>query len=131
MQSEQRKFAGKLPRGLNLHDAISNSFNSPKNLPVVQKFQDRVKTELAVQNQLANVAGQEVAGLRARVAQERNPAKRLALRSDLDRMRADLAAGRLPLSAKQKDVQGLVKTLGQERDVDKRQKLENRVCWAN
>ncbi len=125
MQSDQRKFADKLPRGLNLHDAISNSFNSPKNLPVVQKFQDRVKTELAVQNQLANVAGQEVAGLRARVAQERNPEKRLALRSDLDRMRADLAAGRLPLSAKQKDVQGLVKTLSQERDVDKRQKLEN------
>ena len=61
LQGDQRKFAGKLPRGLNLHDAISNSFNSPRNLPVVQKLQDRVKTELAVQNQLANVAGQEVA----------------------------------------------------------------------
>jgi len=124
LQSDQKKFAGKLPRGLNLHDAISNSFNSPRNLPVVQKLQDRVKTQLAVQNQLANVAGQEVAGLRARVAQERNPEKRLALRSDLDRMRADLAAGRLPMSAKQKDVRSLVKGLSQERDVDKRQKLE-------
>ena len=124
LQSDQRKFAGKLPRGLNLHDAISNSFNSPRNLPVVQKLQDRVKTQLAVQNQLANVAGQEVATLRARVAQERNPEKRLALRSDLDRIRTDLAAGRLPLSAKQKDVRGLVKGLSQERDVDKRQKLE-------
>jgi len=127
LQGDQRKFAGKLPRGLNLHDAISNSFNSPKNLPVVQKIQDRVKTELAVQNQLANVAGQEVAGLRARVAQERNPEKRLALRSDLDRIRADLAAGRLPLSAKQKDVQGLIKGLSQERDVDRRQKLETEL----
>ena len=124
LQGDQRKFAGKLPRGLNLHDAISNSFNSPRNLPVVQKLQDRVKTELAVQNQLANVAGQEVATLRARVAQERDPAKRLALRSDLDRIRTDLAAGRLPLSAKQKDVQGLIKGLSQERDVDRRQKLE-------
>ncbi len=124
LQSDQQKFAGKLPRGLNLHDAISNSFNSPKNLPVVQKLQDRVKTELAVQNQLANVAGQEVATLRARVAQERNPEKRLALRSDLDRIRTDLAAGRLPLSAKQRDVQGLIKGLSQERDVDRRQKLE-------
>ena len=127
LQGDQRKFAGKLPRGLNLHDAISNSFNSPKNLPVVQKLQDRVKTELAVQNQLANVAGQEMAGLRARVAQERNPEKRLALRSDLDRIRADLAAGRLPLSAKQKDVQGLIKGLSQERDVDRRQKLETEL----
>ncbi len=127
LQGDQRKFAGKLPRGLNLHDAISNSFNSPKNLPVVQKLQDRVKIELAVQNQLANVAGQEVAGLRARVAQERNPEKRMALRSDLDRIRADLAAGRLPLSAKQKDVQGLIKGLSQERDVDRRQKLETEL----
>jgi hypothetical protein len=127
LQSDQRKFAGKLPRGLNLHDAISNSFNSPRNLPVVQKFQDRVKTELAVQNQLANVAGQEVAKLRARVAQERNPEKRLALRSDMDRIRADLAAGRLPLSVRQKDVQGLIKGLSQERDVDKRQKLETEL----
>ena len=127
LQGDQRKFAGKLPRGLNLHDAISNSFNSPRNLPVVQKLQDRVKTRLAVQNQLANVAGQEVATLRARVAQERNPEKRLALRSDLDRIRTDLAAGRLPLSAKQKDVRGLVKGLSQERDVDKRQKLETEL----
>jgi hypothetical protein len=124
LQGDQRKFAGKLPQGFNLHDAISNSFNSPRNLPVVQKLQDRVKTQLAVQNQLANVAGQEVAGLRARVAQERNPEKRLALRSDLDRIRADLAAGRLPLSAKEKDVRSLVKGLSQERDVDKRQKIE-------
>jgi uncharacterized protein YjbI with pentapeptide repeats len=127
MQGEQRKFAGRLPRGLNLHDAISNSFNSPRNLPVVRNLQNRVRTELNVQSQLANVAGKEVAGLRARVAQERDPAKRLALRSDLDRMRADLAAGRLPLSKKQKDVQNLVKTLAQERDVDKRQKLENQL----
>ena len=65
-----------------------------------------------------------MATLRARVAQERNPEKRLALRSDLDRIRTDLAAGRLPLSAKQKDVQGLIKGLSQERDVDRRQKLE-------
>lgn len=127
LQADQTKFAGKLPRGLNLHDAISNSFNSPKNLPVVQKLQDRVKTELAVQNQLANVAGQEVARLRSRVAQERDPAKRLSLRSDLDRIRADLAAGRLPLSTKQKDVQGLIKGLSQERDVDRRQKLETEL----
>ena len=68
--------------------------------------------------------GRKWPALRARVAQERNPEKRLALRSDLDRMRADLAAGRLPLSAKQKDVQGLIKGLSQERDVDRRQKLE-------
>ena len=46
LQGDQRKFAGKLPRGLNLHDAISNSFNSPRNLPVVQKLQDRVKTRV-------------------------------------------------------------------------------------
>ena len=61
------------------------------------------------------------------MAQERNPEKRLALRSDLDRIRTDLAAGRLPLSAKQKDVRGLVKGLSQERDVDKRQKLETEL----
>jgi uncharacterized protein YjbI with pentapeptide repeats len=127
MQGEQRKFAGKLPRGLNLNEAISKSFNSPKNLPVVQNLQNRVKTELNVQSQLANVAGQEVAGLRAKVAQERDPAKRLALRRDLDKMRGDLAAGKLPLSKNQKDLQNLVKTLGQERDVDKRQKVESQL----
>jgi uncharacterized protein YjbI with pentapeptide repeats len=127
LQSQERKFAGRLPRGLNLQNAISNAFNSPRNLPVVQNLQNRARTELNVQSQLANVAGQEVAGLRSRVARERDPAKRLALRSDLDRMRADLAAGRLPLPKKQKDVQNLVKTLAQERDVDKRQKLENQL----
>ncbi len=127
LQGEQRNLAGRLPRGVNLHDAIANSFSSPRNLPVLQRLQHRVMTQLNVQNQLANVAGQEMARFQARVAQQRNPAMRLAMRSDLDKMRNDLATGRLPLSSKQGQIKNLVKQLSQERDVNKRQKLENRL----
>ncbi|MGB6064200.1 MAG: hypothetical protein WBG50_05305, partial [Desulfomonilaceae bacterium] len=127
LQGEQRNLAGRLPRGVNLHDAIANSFSSPRNLPVLQRLQHRVKTQLNVQNQLANVAGQEMARLQGRVAQQRNPAVRLAMRSDLDKMRSDLATGKLPLSSKQGQIKNLVKQLSQERDVNKRQKLENHL----
>ena len=127
LEKEQHKFAQKLPRGKNLFQAVSNSFNSPKNLKVVQNFRDRIKTDLNVQDQLAGLAGKELTDLRSRVAHERDPQKRLALRDGLTRINQDVAQGKLPIRAKQPQVKQVVDKLAREQDPKKLQHLQKQL----
>jgi hypothetical protein len=127
LEQEQHKFAQKLPRGKNLFQAVSNSFSSPKNLKVVQNFRDRIKTDLNVQDQLAGLAGKELTDLRSRVAHERDPQKRLALRDGLTRINQDVAQGKLPISAKQPQVKQVVDKLAREQDPKKLQHLQKQL----
>ncbi len=127
LEQEQHKFANKLPQGKNLFQAVSNSFNSPKNLKVVQNFRDKMKTDLNVQNQLAGLAGKELTDLRSRVAHERDPQKRLALRDELTKINQDVAQGKLPISAKQPQVKQVVEKLAKEQDPKKVQNLQKQL----
>ena len=127
LEQEQHKFAQKLPQGKNLFQAVSNSFNSPKNLKVVQNFRDRIKTDLNVQNQLAGLAGKELTDLRSRVAHERDPQKRLALRDELTKINQDVAQGKLPIPAKQPQVKQVVDRLAREQDPKKLQDLQKQL----
>jgi hypothetical protein len=127
LEQEQRKFAHKLPPGKNLFQDVSNSFNSPKNLKVVQNFRDKMKTDLNVQNQLAGMAGKELTDLRSRVAHERDPQKRLALRDELTKLNKDVAQGKLPISAKQPQVKQVVDKLAREQDPKKLQDLQKQL----
>ena len=127
LEQEQHKFAQKLPRGKNLFQAVSNSFNSPKNLKVVQNFRDRIKTDLNVQDQLAGLAGKELTDLRSRVAHERDPQKRFALRDGLTKINQDVAQGKLPIRAKQPQVKQVVDKLAREQDPKKLQHLQKQL----
>ena len=127
LEQEQNKFAQKLPRGKNLFQAVSNSFNSPKNLKVAQNFRDRINTDLNVQNQLAGLAGKELTDLRSKVAHERDPQKRLALRDGLTKINQDVAQGKLPIPAKQPQVKQVVDKLAKEQDPKKVQNLQKQL----
>ena len=127
LEQEQHKFAHKLPPGKNLFQDVSNSFNSPKNLKVVQNFRDKMKTDLNVQNQLAGMAGKELTDLRSRVAHERDPQKRMALRDELTNINKDVAQGKLPISAKQPQVKQVVERLAKEQDPKKVQNLQKQL----
>ncbi len=127
LEQEQQKFAHKLPQSKNLFQAVSNSFNSPKNLEVVQHFRDKMKTDLNVQNQLAGLAGKELTDLRSRVAHERDPQRRLALREELTKINKDVAQGKLPISAKQPQVKQVVERLAKEQDPKKVQDLQKQL----
>jgi hypothetical protein len=127
LKQEQGKFSQRLPQGTNLFQAVSNSFNSPKNLKTVQNFRDRIKTDVNVQNQLAGMAGKELTDMRSRVAHERDPQKRLALRDELNKINQDVAQGKLPIPAKQPQVKKLVDRLTKEQDPKKVQNLQKQL----
>ena len=127
LKQEQSKFGQKLPQGANLFQAVSNSFNSPKNLKTVQNFRDRIKTDLNVQNQLAGLAGKELTDLRTRVAHEQDPQKRLALRDELTKINNDTAQGKLPIPTKQPQVKQLVERLAKEQNPKKVQDLQKQL----
>ncbi len=127
LKREQGKFSQRLPQGSNLFQSVSNSFNSPKNLKTVQNFRDRIKTDVNVQNQLAGLAGKELTDMRSRVAHERDPQKRLALRDELNKINQDVAQGKLPIPAKQPQVKQLVDRLAKEQDTKKVQNLQKQL----
>jgi hypothetical protein len=127
LKQEEHKFANKLPPGKNLFQAVSSSFNSPKNLKVVQNFRDKMKTDLNIQAQLAGVAGKELTDLRSRVANERDPQKRLALRNELSKINQDVIQGKLPIPAKQTQVKQVVEKLAKEQDPKKVQNLQKQL----
>ncbi|MGO8821742.1 MAG: hypothetical protein ACLQT6_00700 [Desulfomonilaceae bacterium] len=127
LKQEEHKFADKLPLGKNLLQTVSNSFNSPKNLKVVQNFRDKMKTDLNVQAQVAGVAGKELTDLRSRVANERDPQKRLALRDELSKINKDVVQGKLPIPAKQTQVKQVVEKLAKEQDPRKVQNLQKQL----
>lgn len=127
LKQEEHKFADKLPPGRNLFQAVSNSFNSPKNLKVVQNFRGKMKTNLNVQTQLAGVAGKELTDLRSKVANERDPQKRLALRDELSKINKDVVQGKVPISVKQPQVKKIVERLAKEQDPRKVQKLQKQL----
>ncbi len=72
-QGEQRRLASRLPRGLNLNNAIADSFTSPANLLAVNKFQNKLKTDREVQGRLVNVAGNELTQIRNATCQRKEP----------------------------------------------------------
>jgi hypothetical protein len=127
LQQEQQKFAGKLPPGKDFFHAISNSFNSPKNLGTVKNFRERINTELNVQGQLASMAGKELLGLKSQIAKEKNPQARVALRDELSKIHRDVTQGKLPIPAKQAQVKQLVETFKKEQDLNKLQDLQKRI----
>ncbi len=127
LKREQGKFSQRLPQGSNLFQSVSNSFNSPKNLKTVQNFRDRIKTDVNVQNQLAGLAGKELTDMRSRVAHERDPQKRLALRDELNKINKDVAQGKLPIAVKQPQVKQLVDRLAKEQDTKKVQNLQKQL----
>ena len=127
LEREQQKFARKLPHGKNLYHAVSNSFHSPRNLGVAQNFRDRMKTDLNVQSQLAGLAGKELNDLRSKVARERDPQKRLALRNGLAKLNQGVAEGKLPIHGKQSEVKQVVERLAKEQDPKKARELQKQL----
>ncbi len=124
LDKEQQKFGQRLPAGRNLFQAISHSFNSPRNLTVVRDFRHRVNTELNVQTQLANVTGKELVDLRARIARERDPRQRMALRQELTRINKEVAQGKVPIPKQQPQLKQLMKRLAKERNPKQVQNLQ-------
>jgi hypothetical protein len=127
LQSQERHLAPRMPRGLNLDRAISESFTSRANLQLVDKLQRKLKTDLEVQNRLVNVAGNELKSLRFQLAREKDPQKRLALRNDLARFRKDVAEGKLPISPKQADLRNLVSQLSKEKDLKSQERIQKQL----
>ncbi len=127
LEQEQLKFTQKLPQGTKLFQAVSDSFNSASNLKTVQNFRNKMQTDRNVQNQLAGLAGKELTDMRSRVAQERDPQKRMALRNELTRINDDTAQGKLPILAKQPQVKKIVEKLAKEQEPKKVQNLQNQL----
>ncbi|MBI4962701.1 MAG: hypothetical protein HY913_05430 [Desulfomonile tiedjei] len=127
LQHQEQQLAPRLPRGLNLNNALAQSFTSPANLAAMNKLQQRLRTDREVQNRLVNVAGNELAGLRSQLAREKDPQKRLALRNDLARFRSDVAEGKLPISPKQSDLRNLVTQLSKEKNPNSQEKIQKQL----
>jgi hypothetical protein len=127
LQSQERNLTGRLPRGLNLDNAMTQSFTSRENLQLVDRLQRKLKTDLDVQNRLVNIAGNDLTGLRSQLAREKDPQKRLALRNGLTRFRNEVAEGKLPISPKQSDLRNLVTQLSKEKNPASQEQIQKQL----
>jgi hypothetical protein len=131
LEKEQHKFSHKMPQGKGVFQAVSHSFNSPKNLAVARDFRNRVNADLGIQSQLARMTGKEVNDLRSRIAREKDPRQRMALREELAKVNQQVGRGKIPIPAKDTELKQVVDRLVKERDPKKLQEVEkqfNRVA---
>ncbi|MBI5572312.1 MAG: hypothetical protein HY914_20380 [Desulfomonile tiedjei] len=115
-ESDQRRFANRVPRGLNLADTVANSFNNPRNIHAVQNFTKQMTHQENVVKELAGVSQRNLQQMRSKLVAQRDPAARLAMRTELAKLRTDLDRGKLPISNHQTQLKGLVTKLEAERD---------------
>ena len=122
---KHKDFANRLPKGTNLFQNISGSFNSPGNLAVVNGFRNKVKNNYNFQTELAGIAGSEVHNLRTMVGRERDVKTRMALNNELLKIRNGINKGMLPINANQPELRQVVGQLSKEHNpahVDQLQK---------
>lgn len=124
---QEQRVQGRLPHGLNMHQAIADGLFAPANVHSLEKFQSRLKRDLEVQNRLTGVAAQQVVEMRSRLGHERDAQKRLMMRNGLVRFNGDVAEGKLPIPAKQREVSQLYGQLGKERDPGRQERLQGQL----
>jgi hypothetical protein len=107
--------------------ALTNSLNSPQNIDVARSLRQRVKNDLHIQKQLAGNATEELLGLRARLAQARDPQDRMHLRQSLSQLRGSIREGKLPLPEKQGEVKSLLEQLPKARKPEQLDSLQNEL----
>jgi hypothetical protein len=127
LDNDKKSFGPRLPRGLNLDRIINESLASPNNVNLAQKFQNRIRTDLELQNSLANVAGTEVGELRSRLARERDPQKRQVMLNEFAGLRRSISEGKVPLPQKQGEIKQLVSQLTREKDPNNQEKVQQRL----
>ncbi len=128
LERQQLNFSTKLPRDADLSNIISKSLNSPRNLAVDRKFEDRLSSDLNVQTRLGNMAGEEIGNLRTRIAKEPNLGKRLAMRQELSRIQGDVASGQALIPKNQQQVDTIVRELAKADNPDRRAQLEDKLA---
>ncbi|MGO9116286.1 MAG: hypothetical protein ACLQPD_01600 [Desulfomonilaceae bacterium] len=128
LDRQQLNFSTKLPRDADFSNIISKSINSPRNLAIDRKFEDRLSSDLNVQTRLANMAGEEIGNLRTRIAKEPNLGKRLAMRQELSRIQGDVASGQALVPKNQQQVDTIVRELAKADNPDRRAQLEDKLA---
>ncbi len=122
-----RRLPGEAQR-LQVYNQVANSFNAPANVSFVRNFRTRLSTQETLQSRFASMSGQELSQFGRSVSRERDPRRRLALRTELLRVRDQVSDGRLAFTDRYKDVGTLANTLAKEKDIQARQKLEARMA---
>ncbi|MEW6352440.1 MAG: hypothetical protein AB1646_25600 [Thermodesulfobacteriota bacterium] len=122
----QRRLARDAQR-VQIYNQVANSFNAPANAAFVRSFRTRLNTQETLQSRFAYMSGQELSQFGRSVSRERDPQRRLALRSELLRVRNQVSDGRLSFTERYRDVGTLANRLAKEKDIQAREKLETQM----
>ncbi len=127
LENDKKKFGQQIPRGLNLDRIVNDSLASPGNVKLVQKFQNRIRTDLELQNRLASVAGKEIGDVRSSLARERDPRKRQLLMGEFTGLTRSISDGKVPIPQKQTEIKHLVTQLTKEKDPNNQENLQRKL----
>ena len=124
LDTQRRQLAPRLPRGLDLDKVVTASFGSEKNINTVNAFQNRIANEVRVQNRLADVTSSHLIAMKEKIAREKDPAKRIAFRKELGRLRGEVLEGNIPLPRQNNDVKQVLKQLAAAKQPEQQDKLQ-------
>ena len=121
------KLGKRLPKGANLRQAITASLASRQNLKAADSFREKLQNDMRLQDRLAAVSRNELAKVRAQIAGEKDPAKRMALRAQMAGIRANLSAGRVPIPQGDRDLRGLMTKLEKDKNLKHQEEIRARM----
>ena len=127
LDTQRRQLAPRLPRELDLDKLVNASFGSEKNINTVNAFQNRIANEVRVQNRLADVTSAHLIAMKEKIAGEKDPAKRLAFRKELGRLRGEVFEGNIPLPRQNNDVKQVFKQLAEAKQPEQQDKLQKQL----
>ncbi len=114
-------------RDANIVNVINNSLQSNKNSQIARTFEDRLQRRAEIDRNLARVTSKQVSDLRTQLAQERDPMKRTALRSELEQVRNNINQGKIPVPKNNRELAQTITGIAKADDPQQMRRLQNRL----
>lgn len=108
-------------------NSLRRTFTSAENSDLAREFRNRIQAQNQIGDRLAVTAVSEINELRSKIAQTANPAERIRLQQNLDRVRSDLQAGRIPLPEDKREVKDLMQRMAEVDKPDRQERIRKQI----
>ncbi len=122
--------SGPLQRHPKLTNIVSNELEQTKrgkNRRTIENFEANIEKNQLAQDRLGNVADRQTRRLRNRLAREADPAKKQALRNQLDQISDNARRGKIAIPADQESLKDATRQLAHAKDPTKREHVRERL----
>ena len=113
--------------GSALANTVATSFTNSRNAKVAKGFVNRLQNQTNLENRLTTLAQNQANTLSGKLASVKDPAQRLAARTQLATMTQDLAHGKIPFTAKDSHIGKVAQDLRKTQDPIRRQAIQGQM----